>query len=166
MKQYLATDKDKNTIQNWINSGAKEKDFASTQTIIKNSCLTCHSKSAATAGIVLETYNDVKSHLKQDTGTSVTRLVDLSHIHLFGVSTAVFLLMIVFSFTLFSEKLKIIVYSLSFIAVISDIGSWWLTKLSGELAFLVLFAGALLGIIFGLLTLLPLYDMWIRKKAE
>ncbi len=166
MKPNFANDKEYETVKKWIASGGKEKDFAPIKKIFDNSCNSCHSKDAQVAGVVLETYKDVKPLLQQDTGVSVPRLVSLSHVHLFSVASVVFLLVFIFSFTLFSEKVKIAIYSISFLAVALDIGSWWLAKVASGAAFIVIIAGALLALTFALLTLLPLYEMWLSKKAE
>ena len=166
MKEHFASDKDYNTVKDWIAGGAKEKDFKPVKKIFDEACLMCHSKDAQAGGVVLVTYSDSKSYMKQDTGKSISRLISLSHAHLFGIGSTVFLLVFIFSFTLYSEKLKIIIYSLSFFAIAADIGSWWLAKLSGSLSFLVIMAGSLVALAFALLTLLPLYDMWIGKKQN
>ena len=152
-------------VKDWIHAGGNEKDFETVQSVFENSCVSCHSRDVQVADVVLETYEDVESYLVQDTGKPLSRLVSLSHTHLFGIVTVLFILSLIFSFTLFSEKVKMAVYAISYFAAIADVGAWWLAKLSPILAPLVILGGALLAVSFVLYILLSLYDMWVRKQA-
>jgi hypothetical protein len=165
MREYFTTDGEYNTVKEWISAGAAEKDFASVQMIFDNSCNTCHSEDVKVAGVSLQTFDDVKQYLVQDTGKSVSRLVSLSHTHLFSIVAIVFLLVFIFSFTLFPEKFKQFLFTLSFLAVVIDVGAWWLAKASSALAPVVLIGGALVAVSFALLILLSLFDMWARKSS-
>jgi len=165
MREYFADDNEYQTVKDWIHAGGNEKDFETVQSVFENSCVSCHSRDVQVADVVLETYEDVESYLVQDTGKPLSRLVSLSHTHLFGIVTVLFILSLIFSFTLFSEKVKMAVYAISYFAAIADVGVWWLAKLSPILAPLVILGGALLAVSFVLLIVLSLYDMWVRKKA-
>jgi hypothetical protein len=165
MREYFTSDEDYNSVKAWIQAGADEKDFEPIKTIFDNSCNTCHSADAAVAGAVLENYDGVEPYLQQDTGKSVSRLVSLSHTHLFTIVTIIFLLSFIFSFTLFSEKFKQFIYGLAFFAAALDIGGWWLAKSAAVLAPFVIIGGVLVAISFALLILLSLYDMWVRKST-
>ena len=166
MKQYFSSDKDYNAVKGWIADGGAEADYPTIEKIVTTSCATCHSSAARVADVVTETYNDVASYLVQDTGKSVSRLVSLSHTHVTGTVILIFGLVLVFSFTKFSEVIKIIVYSVGFGSIVLDIGAWWLAKLSSNMAFLVILGGASLGVSFGALVLLSLYDVWLRKSES
>ena len=167
MKQYFTSDADYQATKQWIADGAKEEEWESTiQPIFAASCVMCHSEAAKVAGVALETYPEVEEHLVQDTGKSVGRLVSLTHTHLLGTMTVIFILAMIFSYTRFSEPLKLIVMILSFGSIVLDLGSWWLAKLSGALAPLVIIGGASLGLSFAILVLLSLYDVWLRKPTQ
>ena len=165
MKTYLASPADGDKIVSWIKGGASEADFPQVKPIFDGSCNSCHSKDAKTAGVVLETYADVKPLLAADSGKSIPRLVTLSHIHVNGTLPLIFLLGLVFAFTLFSDKLKAWVIVFGFASIVLDIGSWWLAKASGALSFLVVLGGICLAVTFLVMILLSLYDLWLRKKA-
>lgn len=165
MREYFESEEDYSSVKSWVSAGAAEKDFATAGEVFERSCIGCHSSDVEIAGVALETYEEVEPLLKQDTGKSVSRLVSLSHTHLFGVVPILFILTFIFSFTTFPEKFKQFIFSIAFFAAALDIGSWWLAKSSGELAFLILIAGSLLGISFVVLILLPLYEIWLKKKA-
>lgn len=163
MKEYFADDNEYNTIKQWIQEGAKEENFPPVKEVFENSCIMCHSKDDPSAGVSLESFEDVQKTLKQDTGKPVSRLISLSHTHLFGIITTLFILAFIFSFIKFSQGLKSFVFSLAFFAAAFDIGSWWLAKLGPALAGFVLLAGILVALSFALLILLPLYEMWIKE---
>ncbi len=165
MREYFATDDEYKRVKDWIHAGAGEKEFEPVKAIFDNSCNSCHSKDVKVAGVALDSYDEVKPFLAQDTGKSISRLVSLSHTHLFSIVAIMFLLSLVFSFTLFSDKIKQSIFGLAFFAAALDIGAWWLAKFSASLAPLVLIGGALVAISFALLILLSLYDMWVRKPG-
>lgn len=163
MKEYFADENEYNTVKGWIQEGASGGDFPKVKEVFDNSCVVCHSRDNALGDVSLETYEDVQKTLKQDTGKPIPRLVSLSHTHLFGIITVMFILAFIFSFTKFPQGLKSFVFSLAFFSAAFDVGSWWLAKLGPALAGLVLLAGILVAISFALLVLLPLYEMWIKK---
>ncbi len=162
MKQYLASDADGTKIKDWINAGAKESGFADVKSAFE-SCLACHSKDVKTAGVVLEDYASVAPLTAQDTGMSIPRLVTLSHIHVLATLPLIFVLCLVFSFSLFPNWFKGLVIVYSFASIVADIGSWWLAKASGSLAVLVILGGLALAVSFLVLILLSLYEIWLRK---
>ncbi len=165
MKQYLESDQEGATLVTWIKGGHTEATFKDAKVVFENSCITCHSNDVKTAGVSLEAYQDVLPLLAVDTGKSISRLVELSHVHLMGALPLVFLLCLVFSFTLFGEKLKGTIMVVSLLALVFDVGSWWLAKAWGGLAFTVMAAGMTLALAFLVLILLSLYDLWLRKDV-
>ena len=162
MKQYLASDADGVKIKDWINAGGKESGFEDVKGALA-SCIACHSKDVATAGVVLDDYKSVAPLLAQDAGMPIRLLVSLSHIHVLATLPIVFLLCLVFSFSRFGNTFKGVVILFSFASIVVDIGSWWLAKVSGAMAVLVILGGFCLAITFGVLIVLSLYDMWLRK---
>ena len=165
MRSYLKTDNDHTAVKNWIQAGGKEEDFTPVKEIFDASCNSCHSAEAKVAGVVLVGFEDVKQTLAQDTGKSFPRLVSISHTHVLPTAAVIFLLVLIFSFTKYSEIVKVIVIGFSFFALVLDVGSWWLAKLAPWLSVLVILGGASLGLSFFLLVVLPLYEIWIKKKG-
>ena len=163
MKEYFSSEADYQATKNWLAEGATEEGFAEIAPIFEVSCNICHSTDAEVAGVVTETYADLEPFLAQDTGKSISRLVSLSHTHVLATLPVVFLLVFIFSFTKFKENLKIGVVTLSFVAIILDVGTWWLAKLSAAAAPLVIVGGVSLAVSFALLVLLSLYEMWVKK---
>jgi hypothetical protein len=166
MKQYMSSDADTEAIITWIKAGGKESAFDSIQPIISGSCDMCHSAEVATAGIITSTYKDIAPLLETDTGKSISRLVGLSHTHVNALLPLMFCLSIVFSFTRYSNRLKGVIMVFSFASFVLDVGSWWLAKVWGQAAILVIFGGASLGIAYVFLLLLPLYEIWFVKVPD
>lgn len=165
MKQYFASTEELSKVKAWLRAGSSPGDF---ETVIKPifdpSCNTCHSREAAVAGVVLTSFDEVKTYLAQDTGKPVPRLVSLSHTHVLGILPLIFILAFIFSFTRFPEKLKAPLMAFAFLAIVLDIGSWWLAKASGSLAALVMVGGVSLALSFLLLIVSSLWDMWIVRE--
>ncbi|HUX39242.1 MAG TPA: hypothetical protein VMV44_15185 [Rectinemataceae bacterium] len=165
MNQYIPTEADGKALFAWIEAGGKQSDFSSVQQTFQTSCDTCHSKDVATAGIVTDSYDSLKPLLATDTGISWSQLVQNSHTHVNGLISVMFVLGLAFSFTAFSRWLKGGVIILGFLSILMDVGSWWLAKMVGAFAPLVIVGGASLGLAFGLMIVLGLWDLWI-KRAE
>ena len=165
MREYFQTDKDHNTTKDWVQAGGKEEDFAPVQAIFEVSCNMCHSAELKVADVVTADYEHVKDYLVQDTGKSVSRLVSISHTHILATLAIIFILTFIFSFSRYPEWVKIIVITFSYLALVIDVGSWWLAKLAPFFSVFVILGGASLGCSFFLLVVLPLYDMWLRKGS-
>ena len=164
MKQYFADDTEYQDVKAWILDGASESTWDSDiQAIFETSCITCHSRDAAVGGVVAENYSDVEVFLSKNTGKSWSRIVSVSHTHVLAITPYIFLLVILLSMTSYPALLKNIVSIFAFSAVFMDVGSWFLAKMSPFFSIFVLIGGMSLGLSFGLLVLLPLYDLWIKK---
>ena len=164
MKQYFASDADHQAVKGWIGKGAVEGDFQQVKPILESSCGSCHSAEAAVAGVITVDYADLKPLLAQDTGKSWSRLVALSHTHVPATLSVVFILVLIFSFTRYPQVLKGIVMVGSVLAILVDVGVWWLAKLSAGLAILVILGGICLALSFLVLIVLSLVDMWFGKR--
>ncbi len=165
MKQYFKTDGEYQIVKDWVQDGASEEAWDSEiKPIMDVSCSTCHSAEMAVAGRVTVEYSDVEELLAQDTGKPWGRVVSTAHTHLLAITPFVFLLIFVFSFTSYPAILKNAVSIFALGAIFLDIGSWFLAKFAPLLGILVLVGGMALGLSFGLLVLLPLYDLWLKKQ--
>ncbi len=164
MKQYFIDDKEYQLVKDWVQDGATENAWDSeVKPIFDTSCSTCHSESTALAGVVTEQYSDVETYLVQNSGKPWARIVGVSHTHLLATTPYIFLLVLLLSMTSYPLIVKNVVSIFAFSAVFLDIGSWFLAKLAPFFSILVLMGGMSLGLAFGLLVVLPLYDLWIKK---
>jgi hypothetical protein len=166
MRQYLTSDADYQAVKGWLADGATEADFAQIKPIFDDSCGTCHSAEAAVAGVVTADFADLSPLLQQDTGKSIPRLVGISHTHVLATLPVIFLLAFIFSFARYSQRLKGLVMVFAGLAILLDVGSWWLAKLSPALAVLVLLGGVSLALSFLALIALSAVDMWFGRRES
>ena len=164
MREYFPSDADYQATKDWIASGAKEEGFQRIKPIFEESCDVCHSADMAVGGVVLVSYQDAQVYLQQDTGKSVNRLVSLSHTHLLATLSAIFILVFIFSFVRYADWAKGLVMVLSLLAIVVDIGSWWLAKFFAWAAPLVILGGISLALSFAVLIVLSLVDMWFLPE--
>ena len=80
--------------------------------------------------------------------------------------SVIFLLVFIFSFTRYPQALKGLVMVFSSLAILLDVGSWWLAKLSPALAVLVLLGGLSLAVSFLALIALSLVDLWFGRRES
>ena len=164
MKQYFADDKEYEDVKAWVLDGAPESVWDSEiKPIVDASCSTCHSESTALAGVVTEEYSDIENYLVQNSGKPWSRIVGVSHTHVLAITPFIFLLVLLISFTSYPSIVKNVVSLFAFGSVFMDVGSWTLAKLAPFFSIFVMIGGMSLGLSFGLLVLLPLYDLWIKK---
>ena len=94
-------------------------------------------------------------------------LIQTSHTHLFGQTLIAGLLGLIFLFTSLSEWKKSVILALPFVGTLIDIGGMWLTHfVAPSLAFLVVAGGTLFGAGYLLITVISLYELWIKKEKR
>lgn len=148
----------------WIHDGSAEDTFNSQiEPILKNRCLGCHDGSNPHIP-KLTSYGEVKTLAARDTGVSVGTLVRVSHIHLFGLTFIFGFMGLIFSHSYVRKAwIKSVVIAIPFIAIMLDIMSWWLTKVSEPFAYVVMAGGALMGLSFAYQWFVSLYQLWFFR---
>lgn len=92
-------------------------------------------------------------------------LIQTSHTHLFGQTLIAGILGLIFLFTRLAEGRKAVLVSLPFVGTILDIGGMWLTHfVAPGFAPVVLVGGSMFGIGYTLITVISLYELWVRKE--
>ncbi len=151
----------KQTILDWIENGSDEKTYHErVEPILQNNCVVCHSADSGLPVPSLERYEDVVKLTETDTGATIPSLVRVSHIHLFGIAFILFFVGRLFLLCEMNVTLKRVYVALPFIFLLLDISSWFITKVIPEFAYVVVAAGALVGLTFGLQIVICLYQMW------
>ncbi len=163
MSSMLPAD-EKEKIIAWIHGGADQKKFDDTiKPIMQTRCKACHDGSNPHLPNVT-TYEGIKVTTAVDTGVSISTLVRVSHIHLFGLTFIFFMVGLIFNHAYFEKLwLKCAVMATPFIAIFLDVGAWWVTKVSEPFAYAVIIGGALMGFSFAIQWTVSLYQMWIFK---
>jgi len=154
----------KDIIIGWINAGKDEEEFNDKiAPILNNNCIMCHSVEAEMGLPPLTSYKNVLKLTHVDTGASIQSLVRVSHIHLFGIAFILFFVGRIFLLCEMSITVKRVTVIIPFIAILLDITSWYVTKIIPGFSYVVVIAGALMGISLAMQILVSMYQMWIYK---
>ncbi len=168
MYKEVADDEDIVTVHNWIKEGSKQegKLYEDVWKIIQKDCANCHSKtskmSRAIPSMPFDTYEQVMTHT--EAGYSWSKMSKQAHIHMFGISTFLILISLLFAYTTYKESLRSVLIIASFGGAFLDIFSWWFSKFVPELVYLIFAMGGLMVGSILLMSVLILANLW--KKQE
>lgn len=148
----------------WVHSGAKQAQYEKEiKPILDKRCMLCHDGSNPHLPN-LKGYDNLHKMAAVDTGASLSTLVRVSHIHLFGLTFIFFIVGLIFSHAFVRPVwFKCAVVGLPFVAIFVDVSSWYLTKLFPLFAWAVLFGGALMGLCFAYMWVISIYQMWFYR---
>lgn len=164
MEPNLPNPAAKQTILDWISHGSPEPEFhEKVEPILQNNCIMCHSAESGMPIPHFTSYAEVVRLTETDTGATIPALVRVSHIHLFGIAFILFFVGRIFILCEIQVWLKRVMVAIPFICLLGDILSWYLTKIIPGFAYMVIAAGALMGVSFGMQILISLYQMWFYK---
>ena len=106
------------------------------------------------------------NYTKEGTGTITPQeIVQLGHIHILGFSLLFISLGIILSLTGIRELFKVVILLILFLSFGLDIGGLLLVRfVSPTLAILTVISGIGTGICMAVISLVAMYDMWIRKR--
>ena len=151
-------------ISAWIHSGVEDAGYQdSVQPILEANCYACHD--GENPHLPNLTKIDVVHDLTAtDTGASIVTLVRISHIHLFGITFIFFIMGHIFSHALVKPTwLKCLVMGVPFLAIVLDIGSWYLTKLNPAFAWVIYIGGIGMALSFSFMWFTSMYQMWFMR---
>jgi len=163
MQTMLPGDETK-TIIAWVQGGSKKDGYdKDIKPILDKRCMACHD--GANPHLPnLSSYEQLKKVTEVDTGTDVFTLVRVSHIHLFGLTFIFFIVGTIFSHAYLRPVwLKCAAIALPFLCIAADVSSWYFTKLFHPFAWVVMGAGALMGMCFAFMWIVSMWQMWIAK---
>jgi len=162
-----ASEQERFAIMKWVRGGADVDDYkdSGVQKIIEQRCVMCHNKDAGSLPDFTK-FEVLKSYTTQDEGATFASLTRVSHIHLFGISFIFMFVGLIFSFAeTTSTQYKCIAIGMPYAFLITDILSWWLTKIHPMFAWLVIFAGMGMGISFAFMLVTSILEMWLFKPV-
>src|SRR5438105_3643506 len=111
------------------------------------------------------TLGDISSAAKVWVRTPL--LIQTSHTHLFGQTLIAGLLGLIFLLSSLGERLKSVILALPFVGTLIDIGGMWLTRFVwAPLSVLVIAGGSLFALGYTLITLIALYELWLKKERS
>lgn len=151
-------------ISAWIHSGADDAGYTETiEPILDENCTGCHDESNPHLPNLTQ-FEVVKDLTAVDTGASIVTLVRISHIHLFGITFIFFIMGHIFSHALIRPTwLKCLVMGVPFLAIVLDIGSWYLTKLNPAFAWVIYIGGIGMAMSFAFMWFTSMYQMWFMR---
>ena len=159
---------DRTRILNWVHDGAKSKTYSQVRPIFAANCVSCHMADAQSIP-PLASFEAVQKVAKADTGTSITDLAKVSHIHLFGISIIFLLTGAIFALSTTPVWIRVSLVVIPYLTILMDIGSWWFTKYLDPafFAYVVVVGGACMGLALGAQILVALWEMWVapHKRA-
>ena len=157
---------DRTLILKWVHDGAKIEGYPQVEPIFAKSCVSCHKADAASIP-PLTSYEEVRKVAQADTGTNIADLAQGSHIHLFGISIIFLLTGSIFALSETPIWVRVGLVVFPYMAILMDIGSWWLTKyLDTAFAYVVIVGGAGMGLALAAQILISLWEMWIDTLGD
>ena len=159
-----APSRERRAIIDWASDGADQAQFEKDiKPIIDNRCMRCHDGTEPGAPL-FTTFEKFAEFAKPDTGMSLATLVRVSHIHLFGMTFIFFILGMIFSHAYVRPVwFKSLVIAVPFVTMITDIGSWYLTKLNPGFAWIIIISGVLMALSFAYQWFVSMYQIWFYK---
>jgi hypothetical protein len=98
---------------------------------------------------------------------SLARLSGLSHAHLMGISTMDALVGVVYLLSRRSSGFACAVVTMTFLGIVGDIASWWLTKYAGSgFELLSMTTGIFFSFGFIIMSASALWDAWLGKETS
>jgi len=166
MSTMLPADEIK-TFISWVQDGADRPRYdQQIKPVMDTRCLACHDGSNPHLPN-LNGYDNVKKVTEQDTGADIFTLVRVSHIHLFGLTFIFFIVGTIFSHAYLRPVwFKCLVVALPFVSVAVDVSSWYITKIYHPFAWVVMAAGAVMGMCFGFMWFVSMYQMWFSRTPS
>lgn len=163
-----ASEEQRFKIMQWVRDGAELEDYSSSgvAAIIEQRCVMCHNVNASAGVPDFAKFENLKALTAEDTGATFSSLTRVSHIHLFGISFIFMFVGIIFCFSeTTSTHYKCIAVGMPYIFLVTDILSWWLTKVHPMFAWLIILAGMGMGISFIYMWVNSLLEMWLYRQV-
>ncbi len=109
-------------------------------------------------------FEEVEEVTMVDRGEPISLWARVAHTHLMYLAVIFLCLSVIFSFCCVGQKMKAFFMPLPFLALFLDFGARALIKYVPSLVSVMAAAGALMALSMMVLTLGPLYEMWIRGR--
>lgn len=164
MSDMLPADK-RETIFTWLHEGANMDEFdARIDPILQEHCVACHSPDGNPHLPDFTSAAGVAKVTATDEGMTLHTLIRVSHIHLFSITFIFFITGFIYSHAFVRPTwLKCVVIAVPFATLITDVASWYLTKVWTGFAWVVILSGALMGLSFAIMWVTSMWQMWFWK---
>ena len=163
MEPNLKFKSDKDVILKWIHHGAGLGDYNEKVTpILQRDCVICHNPTANPTLPDLTSYEGAEA-VAHGAPASIPNLVRVSHIHLFGIAFILYFIGRIFLLCDINVTLKRVAVAIPFIAMLLDVMSWYVTRFFPGFAYIVVSAGALMGLSIAYQIILSIFQMWTHR---
>jgi hypothetical protein len=95
---------------------------------------------------------------------SLNKLVHVTHAHILAIPVFTFLVGCLFLMTGLGNGVKLILGPLPMLAVMADIGSWWIARFVEPFIYVIAASGAVFGTAYALQILCILGSMWLGRR--
>jgi hypothetical protein len=164
MEQFLPKTGDKEKILSWIQDGAEQSGYeAVVRPILAQNCVRCHNPNGLQRFAPLTSYEEVMTVTQIDRGEPVSLWARVAHTHIQSIGLVFFVLGTVFSFTSVFGRWTAVLVVVPFGALVVDFGARFLARYYPGAVYLMLVSGGVLGAMFAVMILAPLYEMWLTK---
>lgn len=164
----MLPDEKRQVIFDWLHSGADEETFTSKiDPILQEHCVMCHSPDANPHLPNFTSPEGVAKVTAKDEGMNLHTLIRVSHIHLFSITFIFFITGFIYTHAHVRPTwLKCVVLAVPFATLITDVASWYLTKVWTGFAWVVILSGALMGFSFAIMWITSMWQMWFYRVPE
>ncbi len=164
MADMLPAEK-RQVIFDWLHSGGKAEEIATKiEPILQEHCVACHNPEANPHLPNFADPSGLTKVAQKDEGMTIPTLVRVSHIHLFSITFIFFIVGYIYTHALVRPTwVKCVVIAIPFLTLITDVASWYLTKVWTGFAWVVIGSGALMGTAFTIMWFTSMYQMWLGK---
>lgn len=167
MEQFLPRPGDKGKILSWIQDGASEKGYDEVAApILRANCVRCHNPAGVSSFRPLARYEQVMTVVEVDRGEPVALWARVAHTHIQSIGLIFLALGVIFSFTSLNDRWKSTVVSAAYTSLFVDFGARFLTKYAAGLVYVMVTAGAVMGLSLAVMIVIPLLEMWFKRPAE
>jgi len=164
MEQFLPFPGEKETILSWLQDGVTRESYENIKHIFEDRCVTCHRLDGLMSKRPLTMFEEVEEVSVVDRGEPISLWARVAHVHLMSLAVIFLCLSVIFSFCGVGQKMKAFFMPLPFLALFLDFGARVLIKYVPSFVYVMAAAGALMALSMMVLTLGPLYEMWIRGR--
>ena len=158
---------ERSVIFSWVKDGATQDGYEQkVKPIVEARCLACHDGSNPHLP-KLTSFEEIGKLTQKDEGATIPTLVRVSHIHLFGITFIFFIVSSIFAHAYMKPLwLKCVVIVLPFLTILTDIFSWYLTKMIPGFAWFIIMSGVLMGISFTVQWVVSMWQMWFYTLPD
>ena len=192
MRQYVNSEEDYEILETWLKAGGSEAGLnegprrkTPRRALIRN-CLRCHARSTGTdiskespfgpdefevdhamlSRLVAASVVSAENTVELPPQYTMQRLVLVSHIHMLAIPMFTLVVALLFMMTRLPATWRALLTPLPMLALVFDFAGWWLARIAGPFAYIILLAGGVYGLVFGFQLVAVLVDLWrSRHKA-